>query len=219
MQKINHQEIERLLSDLFLQNEIETIHEIYAQYRRLFVESETAQNRDQATDELRKFISPFERRIGGIGYDELLYGKDGSKYSGNYPVADRAIYRPLQYALANLLLAGNPRNSIRESCAHLEGILKRRYDRRIENILRKPLGSITHSARKMNLFSDELLIKLQLITEMNNIAKHDYGPETATIEEQDELRWNLDSKVFSDFEGLAMYFICRKVGIELMKAS
>jgi hypothetical protein len=116
-------------------------------------------------------------------------------------------------------LGGNPRNSIRESCAHLEGILKKRYDRRIENIVRKPLGSITHSARRNQIFSDELLIELQLISEMNNIAKHDYGLETATIEEQDELELDLDSKVFSDFEGLAMYFICRKVGIELMKAS
>lgn len=217
MQEINHPEIERLLSDLFLQDEIEMIRNIYAQYRLLFLESETVRSRDQATDELRKSVSPLERKIGGIGYDELLYGKDGTRYSGNYPAADRAIYRPLQYALRDLLYLGNSRNSIRESCAHLEGLLKRRYSTRIKNILRKPLGSITHSARKDTVFSDKLLVRLQLISEIGNIAKHDYGLEAVTIEASDELQWNLDSKVFSDFEGLAMYFVCRKVGVDLMR--
>jgi hypothetical protein len=216
MQQFQHPEIERLLSNLFQPNEIETINKLHEQYRKLFVGYEIRTNKDQAVDELGKAFSPLERTIGGIGYDRLFYGANGQRYSGYYPIEERDIYRPLQYSLMNLIGGWNRREAVRESCAHIESIMKRRYEHRIENILKKPLGTIVGLADQKGILPNDLLINLTLISEMNNIAKHDYDIDSVKFEDRDELRFEIDSKVFTSFEALAMYFICRKVGMDLL---
>ncbi len=88
----------------------------------------------------RNSVLDLDKAIGGIGIDRLLVPTDHG-YTGRYPANERAIHRPLQYALDGVLYGTRPRYSILMSCQHIEGILKTKYHAILAHIDRAPLGS------------------------------------------------------------------------------
>ena len=172
-------------------------------------------DRHSAVEPFRDSILDIDRMIGGIGIDRLLVPVSNT-YTGDYPEDERPIHRPLQYALIELLDCYRPRDAIRESCQHIEGILKMKFAEVIHNIDFKPLGSIVKDVKSMNLLRGEIIWQIEHIAHILNIAKHEYGLDAVQI--PDPLR-RIESQVFNIHEAVSMYFICRKLGILLLAES
>jgi len=200
--QISWPEIKSLQSDLFSKNEIQIMENIY----KKIISAEHF-------DDWRKLPESLDDTLGGTGLRNLIVPVEYG-YTGNYPIRDRDVFRSLQYASIcfthkdiNGFLR---RDSIQESCEHIEAVLKRKFGARI-NIFKLPLGSIIYEIQEHQLISEPLLSQLKNINSINRKAKHSYSDEDLSEEDP-----SLDSHMFSVMDTIAMYFICRKIGVKLM---
>jgi hypothetical protein len=125
----------------------------------------------------------------------------------------RPIYRPLQYALGAMLQSNWPRTAVQMSCQHIEGILKKKYGGVVPGIDHMPLGSIVRQVKSMKLLGVGIVQQLEKVAVILNIAKHEYGSDAIRI--PGSLR-GAESQVFNIHEAVSMYFICRKLGVQLL---
>jgi hypothetical protein len=202
--KINWSEIKLLRSELFSEDEIQLMEKIF----------EKANSSDHF-ENWRNMINPIEEKIGGTGIKDLLVETEHGGYTGNYDIKDRSIYRPLQYATVcfthkdiNGFLR---RDSIQESCEHIENVLKRYFSSTL-NISNIPLGQIIGKIKQKKLLDNNMILLLEKINVINRIAKHDYNEDSIPIDYDP-----YEDHMFTLMEAISMYFICRKVGFILMK--
>jgi hypothetical protein len=163
-------------------------------------------------------IAEFDEQIGGWhGVFAFVQGKQKV-----YDVKDRSIYRPFLYVFYRLETP-NPerftRDIVRDSCLHIEGVLKSsiRYtlwERIKESADRLPMGSFLRNHKKelMTKLSSELYdLLLWLNDSIYIFDKHGFSDkEVETIEDEDEAR------LFELDEALAVYFIARHCGQQLI---
>lgn len=203
---INHSEIEILLSEFFDDQDKLAIREI-AGLREAMDDPLLVRNQKSTMDSMRKAMAPLEKRIGGMGIDDLLYGK-----SKDFEMSDRTLYRTHQYALLRVILVSQPRESIMFSCEYVKHVLRGKLHSQIPRTEVKSLGALVHGARSRELLDDTLLARLGLVDYISRIAKHEYGADSVMFESpQEEFR----SEVFTLTEAISMYFISRKIGVLL----
>lgn len=209
---INYSDIRILSEQLFDEDTRKSFARIADQVISNF---ETGSNNRFCVETVRESIASIDNMIGGIGINELLVPTPNN-YTGDYPANERPIHRPLQYALGHLLMSNWPRDAIRYSCQHIEGILKAEFEKEIHGIRRKPLGSIVRDLKKRNILGNDLIQHLENLVTILNIAKHEHGNDAVRI--PDPLR-TIDSQVFNIHEAVSMYFICRRLGVLLLAES
>jgi len=202
--EINWSEIKLLRSKLFSEDEIQLMEKIF----------EKTISSDHF-DNWRNIINPIEEKIGGTGIKDLLVNVDNGGYTGNYDIKDRDIYRPLQYATICFTHTDIDgflrRDSIQESCEHIENVLKRIFSTSLK-ISNCPLGQITGQIKQKNLLENNMVFLLEKINIINRIAKHEYGEDSIPTDYDP-----YNDHMFTLMEAISMYFICRKVGFILMK--
>ena len=121
---------------------------------------------------------------------------------GRYQVADREVFRPLQYCAAHLMMVDEravwlARAVVSDSSAHIEGLVKR-----IGRLRFLPLGSMLRK-RAVAAVLDPTTLNLALrYTPIFNAAKHDFS--------QDK-----DTHMFSLQDALTAYFVCRRLAFRL----
>jgi len=209
---INHSEIKDLSEQLFEAETRKVFLNISSQVRVLTRHGRGRSGIHGSVEAVRDSILQIDNAIGGIGIDRLLVPTSDS-YTGRYPVEERPIHRPLQYALRDMLLLNSPRTAVQMSCQHVEGILKNKYAGVIPGIDRKPMGRIVRLVNSMNLLGIEIVVQLDEVTTILNIAKHEYGSNAVRIPDPLGL---VESQVFNIHEAVSMYFICRKLGVQLL---
>jgi hypothetical protein len=164
-------------------------------------------------------IAEFDEQIGGWhGVFAFVLGKRKV-----YDVQDRPIYRPFYY-ITMRLESDHPqfftRDIVRDSCLHIEGILKSSirltfWERIQASADRLPMGSFlrTHKKELITRLSSELYeLLLWLNDSIYIFDKHGFSDkEVETIEDEDEAR------LFELDEALAVYFIARHCGQQLIK--
>lgn len=209
---INHFLIEVLRLQLFSEQDLTAIKNIFiireeTQFGRLRNES-----MDKKMDSIYSVMAPLDRSIGGLCIDELYFA-DGIRWHGNYPLEYRPIYRALQYAIKDSLQTDrpySPRSSLYYSGLHLENLCKKMFNGHIRGIENKPLGTIVSSLSDKGLLTEPLSIRLWYAAMVVNKSKHDLEYDSVQMKEE------LESQVFNNLEAISMYFICRKLGVELM---
>ena len=213
---INHAEIAELSKQLFDAETRRAFSKISSQVIAIAKARYLGKPIDPAhLSALRDSVLGIDSAIGGIGLDRLLVPISGG-YTGHYPIDERSIHRPLQYALDEVLHGSRPRYAVLMSCQHIESILKKRYEGVLPRVDHMPMGSIVGQIRAMKLLEAEITGQLMEVVHVLNIAKHEYGPEAVCI--PDPLR-RIDSQVFNVHEAVSMYFICRKLGVYLLSDS
>lgn len=75
-----------------------------------------------------------------------------------------------------------------------------------------PLGTIINKINEKQLVDTEKIQRLYKINSIYRMTKHDYEYN----EYMDEPESDMGSQRFNNLEALAMYFICRKVGVEIL---
>lgn len=120
---------------------------------------------------------------------------------GRYSVADRAIFRPLQYCAAHLMLVSEDavwlaRSVVRDSSAHIEGLLQRIGGRKLS------LGALLRKQPVVDTLDTVTREQAMRFARINNAAKHDYDHPK-------------DTHMFSYSDALCAYFICRRLGLKL----
>ena len=117
---ISWPEIKSLQSELFSETEIQTMERIFEK----IISSEYF-------DSWRNIVESLDDNIGGKGVRDLLVPMEHN-YTGNYSHRDREIFRPLQYATTCFTHKDIDgflrRDSIQESCEHIEIVLKRKLN-------------------------------------------------------------------------------------------
>jgi hypothetical protein len=200
--EISWPEIKSLQSDLFSTTEIQIMEKIFEK----IISSEHF-------DSWRNIVESLDDIIGGKGIRDLLVRMEYN-YTGNYAHRDRDIFRSLQYATICFTHKDIDgflrRDSIQESCEHIEAVLKRKFKQTI-NITTLPLGQIIKKIQEKQLLDESLIYQLKKINIINRRAKHSYS--------EDELpddKPSLNSHMFTVMDVISMYFICRKIGVKLM---
>ena len=205
---INHTDIKRLFLFFFDEEDMRMAQEI-AKFREARDVPHWEVDPHSTVDTLREMMSPLEQKIGGKGIDNLLYGKAGSRYCGNWETRDRMLYRTLQYSLSKIVWYYMPRDSIRESCEYVQHATKRKLRADISKTSTGSLGFLIREARTRKLLDSTFLTQLDLVDGIGRIAKHEYGKEYVMMDDSDEC---LKSQVFNMTEAVCMYFVCRKIG-------
>lgn len=150
-------------------------------------------------EEAIAIIEEFDRSLGGIG----IYSFQEKRILG--------VFRPLFYVklgLTNPKVKDLTRFIIHSSCAYLEELLKKvvfswPWEKMTPN--RLPLGTLVNRYKK-NLPAP-LAGNLQWLSQkVYNFAKHNFNFENETEEPEN---------YFSTLEAISVYFICRKLGLEL----
>ena len=209
---INHDEIAVLRFLMFSKNDLEVISSVFEIRESTLRGSLSRIEMNKKMDMIYSVMAPLDREIGGITIDQLCYA-DGLRWRRDYPIEDRAVYRTLQYAIRDSLqtdLWYTPRNSIYSSCLHLEGVCKKRFKGIIHGIEWQPLGRIVAMLRQKKLLVPPLQEKMDIISLVYNKAKHDFEAESVQMDDE------LDSQVYNNLEAISMYFICRKLGVEIL---
>jgi len=144
-------------------------------------------------------LSELDRRIGGPSISTI--NRAGT---GNYQIADRDVFRPLQYCamlFRNGIHSGelgwHARDIVEMSSLHIESLVKR-----IGNIFGLPLGALLARPIVRRRLDAITLDRLQRFTAIYNAAKHD-------------LKHEKDSHLFSIPDAIAAYFVSRKLGLAL----
>lgn len=165
-------------------------------------------------DILKNIMIPLENKIGGKGVLDLFYS-DGKRFTGKYNIEDRPIYRPLQYALRDSIQVWwepRSRSSVEMSCAHIEQVLKKIFGKQIKGAEKKPMGTIISAIEKKELLNSDLIQYLWKINTLYRMAKHDFDYKWNSEEPES----TMGSQTFNNYEALAMYFICRKIGVQIL---
>ncbi|MEW5747208.1 MAG: hypothetical protein AB1793_00260 [Candidatus Thermoplasmatota archaeon] len=212
---INYIEIEVLSERLFDEDTLKSFARIAAQIASNAGTEEGRPSSRFCIESVREPIALIDDIIGGVGINQLLV-PTADTYTGHYPVNERQIHRPLQYALVDLLTSIRSRDTIRYGCQHIEGILKTMFENEIHGIHRKPLGQIVKDLKKRSILGNDLIQQLENLVTIMNIAKHEHGNDAIRI--PDPLR-TVESQVFNTHEAISMYFICRKLGVLLLAES
>ena len=163
-------------------------------------------------------IAEFDEQVGGWhGVFAFVLGKQKV-----YDMAERPIYRPFLYVYYRLETASPERftrDIVRDSCLHIEGILKSStrltiWERIKAAAARLPMGTFlrNHEKELRTRFSGELYDHLIWLNDSIYIFdKHDFSDrQVGTMEEEDGAR------LFELDEALAVYFIARHCGQQLL---
>ena len=213
-QKICHPGITDNLNILFDLSTIEEIKSIA-----------TKRNEGVRFSNIRGLVNQIDNEIGGNNIFDLIchqyttkdsLGNESLAYTGQYHSEDRAIFRPLQYAMV-CLETSRPnlqRYSINMSCVHVEAVLKRKLSGLIKGADHLPLGNMVLQvkSKRLNQVLDGPMINILENTNfVYNISKHDCSFERIPPEEYN----NPDPSIFNNLEAICMFFICRKIGLML----
>jgi len=209
---INHVEIRDLSRQLFDGQTRQSFLKIALQVSVITKTKAWTSGYHASVEPVRDSILHIDNAIGGVGIDRLLVPTSHG-YTANLPIDERPIHRPLQYALGAILVTNWPRTAVQMSCQHIEGILKKKYEGIIPGIDHSPLGSIVRQIKSMELLGVETIQQLEKVAHILNIAKHEYGSDAIRI--PNSLR-RTESQVFNIHEAVTMYFICRKLGVQLL---
>lgn len=151
-------------------------------------------------------LTAIDRTIPGLGFVDVNELNSNGSVTGVYQIADRAIFRGIQYVGAHLS-TGNiewlTRSLVTESCYHLEHSLKRRLGIREDENLSVGMILSTPGGRRIHGTLRKPLVILNRA--VYNRAKH-------TIELVD-----IDSHMFSVADAFAVYLSCRAMGSELIR--
>ena len=150
-------------------------------------------------------LTVIDRTIPGLGFADINERTPSGSYIGVYQIADRPIFRGIQYVGMHLGMDNIEwlcRTIVTESCYHLENSLKRRL--RIREDQRDSVGRILSTPGGKRL---ERSIK-QPIAILNRAV---YNKAKHTIEDID-----LDSHMFSVADAIAIYLSCRVLGARLI---
>jgi len=214
-ERINHDEIIQLSQQLFDAETRQSFLKISSQVHAVTKTDGGMSGHHASVERVRGSILHIDNEIGGVGIDRLLVPtSDGC--TANLPMDERPIYRPLQYALGAILHTNWPRTAVQMSCQHIEGIMKKKCKGVVPGIDHMPLGSIVRQVKSMKLLEVEIVQQLEKVALILNIAKHEYGSDAIRI--PGSLR-RAESQVFNIHEAISMYFICRKVGVQLLAGS
>jgi hypothetical protein len=123
---------------------------------------------------------------------------------GRYTMADREIFRPLQYCsmhFEGIYVGDRPewqaRNIVMYSSLHIEGLVKR-----IGDFLSLPLGMALRRPIAKSRIDPVVWEKLDRYTRVYNASKHDFTQEK-------------DTHLFSLKDAVLAYFVCRRLGCKL----
>jgi len=132
--------------------------------------------RISSPDDLKRLID-FDGRFGGPSLESI--NKDGS---GNYEIADRDVFRPLQYCemhfrvgLQDSSLEWQARDIVEMSCLHIETLLKR-----ISGISWLPLGALLQKPMVRRKLDEGTYRKAVDFSRVFNQAKHHMSHEKDT---------------------------------------
>lgn len=144
----------------------------------------------------------FDESLGGPGISHI-----NCERSGRYEIADRDIFRPLQYCGSYFKImfskdekvetAWLTRDIVEMSSSHIEGLIKR-----IGNILKLPLGAALRNKIVKQKVDAVTWCQIETYTHIYNSAKHDFS--------QDK-----DTHMFSVEDATLAYLVCRKLGAKL----
>ena len=158
---------------------------------------------DVAIQDAHQDLIDIDKTIPGFGLHNVNEHNGHGGLTGVYSLRDRAIFRGIQYV--GMYLSFNnlewlARKIVTDSCYHVESSLKRRLNE-TDSL---SVGRILHRHRKaLSRNLSETLSKLN--STVYNEAKH-------TVEDID-----FDSHMFSIVDALAIYLVCRKIGVCLLK--
>lgn len=176
--------------------------------RRLIAElfTDTEQNR------LKGLVTPRIPDANAIiEFDDSLNGPSIKRltcnHTGRYSVADRDIFRPLQYCAMNFRLEQKPdwkndpewhaRDLIEMSSLHIESLIKN-----IGNVFHLPLGAALRNVFVKRKVDSTTWKQIETFTHIYNDAKHNFS--------QDK-----DTHLFSVEDAILSYFVCRQLGLKL----
>jgi hypothetical protein len=148
-----------------------------------------------------ELAAELDKSIGGIGIHNVNVRTKDGHLTGRYDIEDRPTYRPIQYVYADLCfpdLEWRTRSIVFESCSHLEACL----DRYCKEQVFGPFGNLLNSR-----FGKTLPLKLW--NQLDFIRRYLYNPAKHYIPKQEE-------HLFSVAEAIAVYYICRKLGLEIL---
>jgi len=144
-------------------------------------------------------MAEFDAQIGGPSLKSI--NQDGS---GNYEIADRDVFRPLQYCekhfrhgLQESNLEWQARDIVEMSCLHIEALLKR-----ISGFHWLPLGSILRKSIARRKLDEDTYSRALIFSGIFNQAKHNLSHEK-------------DTHLFSVSDAILAYFIARRLAVSL----
>lgn len=147
-------------------------------------------------------FAKYDKRIPGKGIHNIERPDGEGGWTGNYDIVDRPIYRPIQYVEAYFTWENFEwltRDIVEMACLHIESCLKRYCRDRSRRMFGKLL-----SGKEGRTLPTKLWNWLDQVRQyLYNPAKH-YIPEC-------------EDHLFSKEEAIASYFICRKLGLELLQ--
>jgi hypothetical protein len=121
---------------------------------------------------------------------------------GRYHLADRGVFRPLQYCSVWLTIAGESqewvtRDIVEMSCVHIEGVVKR-----IGGFRFLALGTALRKAAVRSKIDSRTWDQIERFTDIYNEAKHRFDHDK-------------DTHMFSMEDAVLAYFVCRRLGEKL----
>jgi hypothetical protein len=122
--------------------------------------------------------------------------------AGRYTTSDRAVFRPLQYATAHLMMVSShaewlARDVVESSSSHVEALVKR-----IGRLPFLPLGTALKKRAVKSAIPEPTYSQALGFCDVYNAAKHDF----------DQAK---DTHLFSLEDAVAAYFIARRLAIAL----
>jgi len=147
-------------------------------------------------------FAKYDKGIPGKGIHNIEKPDGEGGWTGNYDIVDRPIYRPIQYVEAYFTwdnFEWLSRDIVEMACLHVESCLKRYCGRND----RKMFGKLLSSEEGRTLPS-------KLWNWLDQIRQYLYNPAKHYIPEY-------EGHLFSSEEAIASYFICRKLGLELLQ--
>jgi hypothetical protein len=154
----------------------------------------------------RESLAEFDRSLGGpcvtaIANRNLVGGTLNipGHGVGRYAVADRDVFRPLQYCSAYLTGVGGcqARDVVQMSIAHIEVLVKRIVKRPF-----LPLGAALRITAAKSRIDARTWSQLERLILIYNEAKHRFDHDK-------------DTHMFTMEDALATYFVCRRLGQKL----
>jgi hypothetical protein len=142
-----------------------------------------------------------DKRIPGKGVHNIEKPNGRGGFTGDYELGDRPIYRPFQYVEAYFSwdnFEWLTRDIVRMACLHVESCLKRYCKRYGTEMFGNLLNSEAGKTLPRKLWTWLDLIRV----EFYNTSKHHITKS--------------EDHLFSKEDAISVYFICRKLGYELL---
>ena len=121
---------------------------------------------------------------------------------GRYTIADRDVFRPLQYCAVNILFMGDgvewlARDIVEMSSGHIEALVKR-----VGKLRFLPLGTAIRKASVKRALDPATWDQVVRFVPVYNSSKHDFDHDK-------------DTHLYSLSDALTAYFVCRRLGAKL----